>query len=393
MPATAVFYASVGSELVRYDLDIAGAALNRRAAVALPVNVQYAWPHPARNFLYVVSSNGGPGGLTGDTHLAGAFRVDPASGALEPHGAPRVLPSRPIHASVEASGDYLLTAYNSPSNVTVHRIARDGSIGELVRQPEALDTGIYGHQVRTTPSNRTAILVTRGNNAADGRAEDPGALKLFEFKEGVLSNMVSIAPGTGHGFGPRHLDFHPTRPWVYVSIERQNKLYVYQLQSDGGLARAPMFIKETLADPRNVRPSQGAGPIHVHPAGGFVYLTNRNGGLIDFDGRKVSNGGEDNVAVFAIDQATGEPTLVQTIEAQGNHLRTFAIDPSGRLLVAASIAPLPVRDGSEVKTLPAALLVYRIGADGKLDLARKYPVETGERMQFWSGMVTLGRAG
>ena len=145
----------------------------------------------------------------------------------------------------------------------------------------------------------------------------------------------------GIGFGPRHLDFHPTRPWVYVSIERQNKLYVYELQSDGGLAREPMFIKETLADPRNVKPSQGAGPIHVHPAGGFVYLTNRNAGLVDFNGRKVSNGGESNVAVFAIDQATGEPTLVQTIEAQGNHLRTFAIDPGGRLLVAASIATAP----------------------------------------------------
>ena len=391
MPHTTVFYASVGPQLILYDLDIDGAALHRRAAVALPVNVQYAWPHPARNFLYVVASNGGPGGLAGDTHLASAFRIDPASGALELHGAPQGLPSRPIHASVDASGDYLLTAYNSPSHVTVHRLARDGSIGELVRQPDALDTGIYGHQVRATPSNRMAILVARGNNAAAGRGEDPGALKVFGFRDGVLSNMASIAPGTGHGFGPRHLDFHPTRPWVYVSIERQNKLYVYELQSDGGLAREPMFIKETLADPGNVKPSQGAGPIHVHPAGGFVYLTNRNAGLVDFNGRKVSNGGESNVAVFAIDRTTGEPTLVQTVEAQGNHLRTFAIDPGGRLLVAASIAPLPVREGGEVKVPPAALLVYRIGAGGKLKLARQYPVATGERMQFWSGMVTLRR--
>jgi hypothetical protein len=33
--------------------------------------------------------------------------------------------------------------------------------------------------------------------------------------------------------------------------------------------------------------------------------------------------------------------------------------------------------------------VFRIGADGKLDFARKYDVETGNRQQFWSGMVTL----
>ncbi len=34
-------------------------------------------------------------------------------------------------------------------------------------------------------------------------------LKVFAFKRGVLTNLASIAPGTGLGFGPRHLDFHP----------------------------------------------------------------------------------------------------------------------------------------------------------------------------------------
>jgi len=51
--------------------------------------------------------------------------------------------------------------------------------------------------------------------------------------------------------------------------------------------------------------------------------------------------------------------------------------------------PMAVRDGSNVNTLPAALSVYRIGSDGKLDFARKYDVDTGKVMQFWSGMVTL----
>jgi hypothetical protein len=33
--------------------------------------------------------------------------------------------------------------------------------------------------------------------------------------------------------------------------------------------------------------------------------------------------------------------------------------------------------------------VYRIGSDGTLDFVRKYDIDTGKRMQFWSGMVTL----
>src|SRR5262245_38330122 len=260
----------------------------------------------------------------------------------------------------------------TPVNVTVHRINGDGSIGESISRPDKLDAGIYGHQIRTTPGNQTPILVARGNNAAAGKPEDPGALKLFGFKRGALTNLASIAPGTGLGFGPRHLDFHPSQPWVYVSIERQNKLYAYKLQTDGALGRDPIFVKDTLADPANVKPAQGAGPIHVHPNGRFVYLTNRNQGEVDFEGKKVFNGGENNVAVFAIDAQTGEPSLVQTVEGHGIHLRTFGIDPSGRLLVAASIRPLAVRDGNAIKTLTAGIMVYRIAGDGRLSFVRKY---------------------
>jgi 6-phosphogluconolactonase len=81
--------------------------------------------------------------------------------------------------------------------------------------------------------------------------------------------------------------------------------------------------------------------------------------------------------------------MLQHSEARAIHLRTFSIDPSGRLLVAASILPMAVRDGNTVTTLAAGLSVYRIGSDGTLDFVRKYDVDTGKFMQFWSGMVTL----
>jgi hypothetical protein len=81
--------------------------------------------------------------------------------------------------------------------------------------------------------------------------------------------------------------------------------------------------------------------------------------------------------------------LIQHIDGHGIQLRTFAIDPSGRLLVAASIMPLLVRDANGVGTLSAGLTVYRVGGDGKLAFARKYDVDTGNVQQFWSGMVTL----
>ena len=382
-----VYYASIGPELTQYDIDVDNAALIKRGMVTLPANIQYAWPHPSRRYLYVVSSNGGPQ-VAGDTHRANALTIDPTTGALQMHGAPAALPSRPIHCSVDAGGRYLLTAYNNPSNVTVHGLNADGKIGAQVAQPAKLDTGIYAHQILATPSNDTLLLVTRGNDAKADRPEDPGAIKTFGFANAALTGLASIAPGTGLGFGPRHLDFHPTQPWAFVSIERQNKLYVYRRDAGTGLARTPLFVKDTLTDAKpKVR--QAAGAIHVHPNGKFVYLTNRASDLVDVNGSKAFTGGENNVAVFAIDQATGEPTLIQNADGQAIEMRTFAIEPSGRMLVAASVKPVPVRDAGGIKTVPAKLCVFHIGGDGRLELKRQYDVDTGTQQQFWSGMVTL----
>jgi 6-phosphogluconolactonase len=381
-----VYYTAIGSELGVFDVDVDAGALARRSAVTLPANIQYAWPHPSRRHLYVASSNGGPR-VVGDRHFASALAIDPATGSLRPHGEAAALPSRPIHLSVDRRGAYLLTAYNNPSHITVHRLNADGSIGPPVTQPAKLDTGIYAHQVLTAPSNRIVTLVARGNDAAPGKAEDPGALKTFAFEDGLLRNLASIAPGTGLGFGPRHLDFHPTKPWVFVSIERQNKIYVYELDADSGLKREPLFVKDTLSKTPAMR--QAAGAIHIHPSGKFVYVTNRASDLSSFDGKPAVVGGQNNVAVFAIDQKTAEPTLIQNADARSTELRTFGIDPGGRMLVAASIAPAPVREGERIVAVPAALTVFRIGDDGKLAFVRKYDVDTGTERQFWTGMVTL----
>jgi 6-phosphogluconolactonase (cycloisomerase 2 family) len=384
-------YSGVGTEFTQYDVDVEGAALTKRGSVKLPDGTQYAWPHPNRKFLYVTSSSGGPA-VSGNSHHVTAFRID-ASGALTPHGEPVALAHRPIHNSVDRSGNYLLIAYNSPSSVSVHHIKADGTIGEAVPQAAGLDCGIYAHQILAAPGNQSVLLVTRGNNATPTTPEDPGGLRVFGFKDGALSNKAAVQPGNGLGFGPRHLDFHPTQPWVFVSIERQNQIYVYRLTPDGGLSPEPLFVKSTIlgAD----KHTSSAGPIHVHPNGRFVYLTNRAGvtpaaNQERFEGRPVFNSNDSSIAVYSINQQTGEPTLIETAYAQGAHTRTFSFDASGSILVAGSLVPIAVRQGDKVNVIPAALSVFRVEQDGKLTFVRKYDVDTGTNLtQWWSGMVPM----
>jgi 6-phosphogluconolactonase len=382
-------YASVGPELTQYDVDVEAATLARRGTVILPANVHYAWPHASGRYLYVASSNSASGmGPTGDKHHVTAFHIDPASGALTAHGEPIALPTRPIHMTTDIPSEHLLVAFSNPSAVRVYRVNPDMTPGEEVGQPGPIDPGIYGHQVRVSPDNRLVILVTRGHDAAGSKPEEPGALKVFDYRDGLLTNEVSVAPNGGYGFGPRHLDFHPTAPWVYVSLERQNRLDVFRI-ADNALSPEAVYQKETLAEPGNIRGRQVVGTVHLHPSGRFVYVANRASSTTEVDGKPVFVGGENTLAAYQINSTTGEPTLSQHIDTRGIHCRTFHIDPSGRLLVAAHIMALPVRDGTGIRTVPASLAVFRIGGDGRLDYVRKYDVEVGDKTMFWMGMVGL----
>jgi 6-phosphogluconolactonase len=382
-------YANVGPELTHYDVDVENAALTKRGTVTLPAGVQYAWPHVSKRFLYVATSSSASGyGKAGTEHHVTALRIDPATGALTQHGESIRLPTRPIHMTLDIPSENVLVAFNNPSALHVYRINKDYTPGEEVRQPGSIDAGIFAHQVRVTPDNKLAILVTRGNEGTPAKPEDPGALKVFDYKDGVLTNEVSIAPNGGKEFGPRHLDFHPTKPWMYVSIETQNRMYTYKLEN-GRINPEIAFRADTLAEPNNIRARQAAGTVHVHPNGRFLYGANRAQATVEIDGKKVFKGGENSIVVYSIDQSTGEPSPIQHVETRKIHPRTFHIDPSGRMMVVQHNLPVNVREGNEIKTVPAGLTVFRIGDGGKLTFVRGYDIDVGDKLMFWMGMVPL----
>ena len=111
----------------------------------------------------------------------------------------------------------------------------------------------------------------------------------------------------GYGFGPRHLDFSDR--FTYVSLERENSICIYELTTDGTLSAEPLFLRSALVDAeaKAKYAGQASGPIHVHPSGRFVYQTNRGSGTLDYNGKNVWNGGENDIVVWRINPATGEP--------------------------------------------------------------------------------------
>jgi 6-phosphogluconolactonase len=391
MPGRTVFFQSVGERLTQWDVDIEAATLTPRGSVMLPSNVQYVWPHPSRRYLTVSTSDAAAGNAPGPGKVHRLCSVQVAAdGTLSLHGEPAVLPQRPVHHSVDGAGRFALCCYNKQSDLSVHRLEPDGTVGAEVVQSTKLDKGIFAHQIVATPGNRSVIMVTRGNRPEAGTPEDPGALKIYSFAEGQLSPLANLPVGGrgGLGYGPRHVDFHPSKPWVYVSVESQNELHMHRLEGDS-LSPEPLYAKRSTVGTYDIDFPQAAGGIHVHPDGHTVYLSNRANDTVDINGQRVFRGGENTIAVFTIDPASGEPTLIQNADPQSYHVRTFSIDPSGKLLVAGSILGMSVREGETVRHVPAALTVFRIAANGSLTFVRKYDVELGGKSQWWTGFGQL----
>lgn len=383
----AVFYAGHGPELVRYELDPDSGLLTRREGVTLPSNVQYAWQHPSGRYLYACTSSRDPlTGVTGDMHCLVAMSVEPGSGRLSLLGEPVRLANRPLHLSLDRAGRFALVSYSRPADVTVHEIDDTGRLAGKVVQRDGLDFGIFVHQAMVTPGNRTLIVVSRGEHGKDGMPGDPGSLNAFDYSDGKLLRHVRVAPGGPHGFAPRHLSFHPTLPLIYVSLEFQSELQVFRL-SDGVPEATPSYVRPSLADTRNVGKRQLGGAIHVHPNGRLVYMVNRADGTMNAAGRDVFAGGENSIAVFALNEF-GEPTLIQHADTRGIHCRNFAIEPGGRVLVVCNMLRRTVVAQDGVRELSPGFVTFRIGADGRLSHLADRPID-GDRTVFWCGMVRV----
>lgn len=382
-PARAVCHAAVGADLFWYAADADALTLVREGGLRAPEHVQYAWAHPVLPVLYAAYSNRS---TADDHHGVACYRIEPATGRLTELHRPLDLPHRPIHLSVDPAGRFLLVASNQPSALVVHALEADGAIGERVEQPGPVDVGNYAHQVRTTPAGDAVVVCARGSDATATEPGAPGALVVFRFRDGRLSHRRSITVGDGRDFGPRHVDFHPTKPFVYVSLERGNQVLTHGVR-DGGITPEPLHSAPTAARPDLRAPQQYLGPVHVHPSGRHLYLVNRSDGTVPSRGRAVHGEGENTVAVFALDPDTGEPTLAQTVGIDAFHARTFAIHPSGTMLVTAAAAPLAERVGDDVREVAAGFSVFGIGDDGRLTFARTYDVDVRCGPLFWCGML------
>lgn len=377
-----MIYMSEGVQLHARALDPDTGELSQTSSVSLPEPVHYAAADPAARFLYVSASNGST------SHALHAFRIDPATGALSLHGAPLVPPlGRIIHLSVDPAGHHLVLGHNRAAQLSSVRLGDDGSLAGFVEQTAPASTGFFTHQALLDDAGSGLIACGLGADASETAPEQPGSLTVFRFRDGQLTQQQTVLPGPG--LGPRHLDYAGDR--VFVVMERGNQLFAYRYRG-GTLDESPEFRVPTLKQPDDVRPGQRAGAIHLHPSGAYLYVTNRANRTTPVTtagaAAEVFAGGENDIALFALEPGTGEPRRVDHYDTRGFEPRSFTIEPSGRFLIVANQVERSVLDASGVRrTVPRSVVVFEIGEGGRLQYRREYAFSGGDL--FWIGSVQL----
>lgn len=250
--------------------------------------------------------------------------------------------TRSCHVSVHPDG-YVLSADYGDGSLAVHPIGGDGEPGErtdLVRltgsgpDPDRQEAP-HAHMIMPTPDGRYILAIDLGTDSIYRYTLDGGRLR-----EDAVVHVHS-------GAGPRHLAFHPTRPYAYIANELDSTVSVLDLDEFNVTSHVPSS------------PADGDGPsqpsaIRVSPDGRFCYVANR---------------GVDTIAVLPIAADGATLRFDTTVPCGGEHPRDMTLN--GDFLYSANqfsntvtqfrvdaTTGVPAPIGEPVETPAPACLVF-----------------------------------
>jgi 6-phosphogluconolactonase len=306
-----------------YQFDESSGKLGPAGVAAETVNPSFLVVAPNKKFVYAVNElqkykGETSGGVT-------AFALDRKTGKLRELNEVASRGADPCYISFDRTGKYLLVANYTGGTVAVFPVSSDGHIAEASSVVD--DKGTLGpnkerqehahaHWIEASAHNRFAYVADLGL--------DRVLIYKFDAAKGVLSSeaagasdtsffSATLAPATG----PRHIAISKSGDFMYVLGELDSTVTVFANDNKETFRS----IQKISALPSGFSGKNDAAEIAIHPSGKFLYTSNR---------------GDDSIAVFEIDRATGKLTFTQRISTEGKAPRHFAIDPAGTHLLVAN---------------------------------------------------------
>ena len=291
---------------------------------------------PKHRFLYAA--------LRSQPYTVASFTLDPATGRLT-HLANAPLADSMAYIVTDRSGRFLLCASYPGSKLAINPIDAQGRVQGQPTQ--IIPTKPKAHCILVDPTNKYCYATSLGGDIV--------MEWKFDAATGRLSPNSPDAIAVKPGNGPRHLRFHPTRPFLYLITETTARIAAFAIDPATGTLRE-IEIVDTL--PADFHEQPAAADLHITPDGRFIYGSERKSSTL---------------AGFTIDEATGKLSPIGRWPTEKTP-RGFNIDPRGRFLLAVGLAS-------------NAMTVHRIDPQsGALSVAHQYPMG---KMPNWVEVVDL----
>jgi 6-phosphogluconolactonase (cycloisomerase 2 family) len=292
-----------------YRIDANGSWSLVQVLETLP-NPQFIAFDQQQKFLYSVH---------GDGTEVSSYAIDKASGRIsflnkQPTGG-----NNSTHLTPDPTNRYIVIG--NGIGVAVFPINSDGSLapysdmvpagGDVGPHRNQVGPGPHPHFVGFDPSGRFLLAPDRGTDRTLIYRLDPASGKL-------LPNNPAFARSRP-GAGPRHLAFHPAKPWAYVCDELDSTVTACAWDSARGELK-PLQVITTL--PEDYVGGNTTAEIQFAPSGRYLYVSNR---------------GHNSIVIFSVDQASGKLSPIGWEATRGRTPRFFGLDPTGRQLYAANL--------------------------------------------------------
>lgn len=315
--ATYVFFGSYNKDtgtdgIYVYNLNMKTGKLKKISANNSVFNPSYLTLSPNGKYLYACTES-----QTKNAGSVSSYAFDPANGTLHFLNSQKSGGENPVYLSTDQSGRWLVNANYTEGSISVFPLSEDGRINPEVQlfhftegstvNPKRQDRS-HVHSAVFSPNQNQVFFPDLGADLIRSYSFDSLEVK-------PLHNPNSISSIAGSG--PRHLAFHPNGKFAYCIEELAGAVSVYEYNS--GRLHA---IQRIFTHPEGYKGAILSSDIHVSPDGKFLYASNR--------------GDQNNFSIFSID-TDGKLTSIGYKSSRGVHPRTFAIDPSGKFLIATNM--------------------------------------------------------
>jgi 6-phosphogluconolactonase len=309
-----------GIQLLRFNS--AEGTIKRVGGIAGVENPAFLTIDSERSRFYAVSE-------VGEGQII-AFTYDLISGVIKEVNRQSTQGASPCHLTVDATGRWLFSVNYSSGSVCLFPIAEDGSIGPIADFKQHNGSSInlnrqqdpHPHSIFSYPQTNYLFVPDLGT--------DEIYIYSHDASEGKL-HLLAAAPSPA-GAGPRHLDFHPTKPYVYVIQELDSTIAFYTFDEQ----TKSLSLQQSLSTlPDDFSGESYCADIHISSSGSYVYGSNR---------------GDDSITTFRIAE-DGRLEWAGSTSTKGGIPRNFVILTGGKHILAAN------QEGHSI-------IVMSLGADG-----------------------------